>query len=158
MRRMLFTNQNIANAALRGAATLKARTMKEVCNIAAVLPVEKNLKVENRHSRNGSYNGEANQQGENFLGLCSEELLARGSELLKRTRTGSYKILWLDFTREDFQLFTLLIELFHLFNLLIQANFTGRSSQFTSIKQTRSSSSKIYSYSLLLSSLLSQSL
>lgn len=62
--------------------------MKEVCNIAAVLPVERGIKGENRHSRNGSYNGEANLNSKNFLGLCNEELLARGSELLKRTRTG----------------------------------------------------------------------
>lgn len=84
----IMTLTAAAATALRGAATLKARTMKEVCNIAAVLPVEKGIKGENRHSRNGSYNGEANLQSENFLGSCSEELLARGSELLKRTRTG----------------------------------------------------------------------
>ncbi|KAL2934548.1 VAN3-binding protein, partial [Bienertia sinuspersici] len=77
-----------AATALRGAATLKARTTKEVLNAAAVLPVEKGVKGENRHSRDGSYNGEADLQGENFLGLCNEEILARGSELLKRTRTG----------------------------------------------------------------------
>ncbi|XP_021770298.1 VAN3-binding protein-like [Chenopodium quinoa] len=84
----IMTLTAAAATALRGAATLKARTMKEVCNIAAVLPVEKGIKGENRHSRNGSYNGEPDLQGENFLGLCNEELLARGSELLKRTRTG----------------------------------------------------------------------
>ncbi|CAO2818872.1 unnamed protein product [Amaranthus hypochondriacus] len=84
----IMTLTAAAATALRGAATLKARTMKEVCNIAAVLPVERGIKGENRHSRNGSYNGEANLNSENFLGLCNEELLARGSELLKRTRTG----------------------------------------------------------------------
>lgn len=97
---MLFTNNCVlyAYAALRGAATLKARTAKEVCSIAAVLPVEKGFKGENKHSRNGSYNGEANIQGENFLGLCNEELLARGAELLKRTRTGRFEQLIMPFS------------------------------------------------------------
>nr|GMD15489.1 VAN3-binding protein-like [Ipomoea batatas] len=48
-----------AATALRGAATLKARALKE------------GLDVE-----------------ENFLGACNQELLARGRELLKRTRDG----------------------------------------------------------------------
>uniref|UniRef100_A0A7C9AJV8 VAN3-binding protein-like auxin canalisation domain-containing protein n=1 Tax=Opuntia streptacantha TaxID=393608 RepID=A0A7C9AJV8_OPUST len=90
----IMTLTAAAATALRGAATLKARTMKEVCNIAAVLPVERGLGIgagsngENGHCQNGSYNGDAGSQGENFLGLCNEELLSRGSELLKRTRTG----------------------------------------------------------------------
>ena len=63
--------------------------MKEVCNIAAVQPVERTIKGENIHSPNGSYNGETNLHGQNFLGICNEELLARGSDLLKRTRTGN---------------------------------------------------------------------
>lgn len=82
--------------ALRGAATLKARALKEVWNIAAVIPVEKNL-VGNvgtggggsgsNGSSNSSFSGELAPE-ENFLGICSRELLARGCELLKRTRTG----------------------------------------------------------------------
>jgi len=77
--------------------------MKEVCNIAAVLPVERGLGIgagsngENGHCRNGSYNGDAGSQGENFLGLCNEELLSRGSELLKRTRTGRFSLTHLPF-------------------------------------------------------------
>lgn len=36
---------------------------------------------------NSSYSGELVPE-ENFLGICSRELLARGCELLKRTRKG----------------------------------------------------------------------
>ncbi|RDX99752.1 VAN3-binding protein [Mucuna pruriens] len=83
-----------AATALRGAATLKARVLKEVWNIAAVIPVEKNLSGGGGNNGNGS-NGSSNSSfsgeivpEENFLGICSRELLARGCELLKRTRTG----------------------------------------------------------------------
>lgn len=43
-------------------------------------------------SSNGSFSGELVPE-ENFLGICSRELLARGGELLKRTRKG--KTFWL---------------------------------------------------------------
>lgn len=88
-------------AALRGAATLKARALKEVWNIAAVIPVEKNLGggggggggtgggSGSNGSSNSSFSGELAPE-ENFLGICSRELLARGCELLKRTRTGIF--------------------------------------------------------------------
>ncbi|XP_038722407.1 VAN3-binding protein-like isoform X2 [Tripterygium wilfordii] len=78
-----------AATALRGAATLKARTLKEVWNIAAVIPVEKGIGGGggSNGSSNGSFSGELLPE-ENFLGICSSELLARGCELLKRTRTG----------------------------------------------------------------------
>nr|KYP73551.1 hypothetical protein KK1_006181 [Cajanus cajan] len=85
-----------AATALRGAATLKARVLKEVWNIAAVIPVEKNLGGGgggggngngSNGSSNSSFSGEIVPE-ENFLGICSRELLARGCELLKRTRTG----------------------------------------------------------------------
>ncbi|XWS53932.1 hypothetical protein CRYUN_Cryun10bG0042500 [Craigia yunnanensis] len=73
-----------AATALRGAATLKARALKEVWNIAAVIPVDKGGV---NGSNNGSFSGELVLE-ENFLGICSRELLARGCELLKRTRKG----------------------------------------------------------------------
>lgn len=82
-------------AALRGAATLKARALKEVWNIAAVIPVEKGMGVPTNGSNgnsNSSYSGELVPE-ENFLGICSRELLARGCEILKRTRKGNF--LWL---------------------------------------------------------------
>lgn len=82
-----------AATALRGAATLKARALKEVWNIASVIPMEKGMGVVNsgnggsNGSSNGSFSGELVPE-ENFLGICSRELLARGGELLKRTRKG----------------------------------------------------------------------
>ncbi|GLU03564.1 hypothetical protein SLE2022_207560 [Rubroshorea leprosula] len=81
-----------AATALRGAATLKARALKEVWNIAAVLPAERGLatgvcgKSNNGHS-NQNYSGEL-IAADDFLSSCSQELLAKGSELLKRTRKG----------------------------------------------------------------------
>lgn len=51
-------------SALRGAATLKARTLKEVWNIASVIPIEKGMGVGNggnggsNGSSNGSFSGE----------------------------------------------------------------------------------------------------
>ncbi|XP_057431224.1 VAN3-binding protein-like isoform X2 [Lotus japonicus] len=93
----IMTLTAAAATALRGAATLKARALKEVWNIAAVIPVEKNLggggygNNGNGNGSNGSshssFSGELVPE-ENFLGICSRELLARGCELLKRTRTG----------------------------------------------------------------------
>ncbi|KAJ4769708.1 auxin canalization protein (DUF828) [Rhynchospora pubera] len=94
-----------AATALRGAATLKARALKEVWNIAAVIPVEKGVvgpggphhsqqrrqsKVAKDVRSNGSsFSDELPLEEDNFLGLCSQELLARGTELLKRTRKGA---------------------------------------------------------------------
>ncbi|KAL4340326.1 hypothetical protein GQ457_08G021200 [Hibiscus cannabinus] len=78
-----------AATALRGAATLKARALKEVRNIAAVLPAEKGTsfaKSNNGHS-NGNYSDELGG-GEDFLSACNQELIAKGCELLKRTRKG----------------------------------------------------------------------
>ncbi|XP_062169189.1 VAN3-binding protein-like isoform X2 [Alnus glutinosa] len=86
----IMTLTAAAATALRGAATLKARTLKEVWNIAAVIPVEKGMGVSGNGSNgssNSSYSGELVPE-ENFLGICSRELLSRGCELLKRTRKG----------------------------------------------------------------------
>ncbi|XP_057467493.1 VAN3-binding protein-like isoform X1 [Actinidia eriantha] len=89
----IMTLTAAAATALRGAATLKARALKEVWNIAAVIPVEKGMAgmVVNgggsKGSSNGSFSGELVPE-ENFLGICSRELLVRGCELLKRTRKG----------------------------------------------------------------------
>ncbi|CAI9118389.1 OLC1v1019955C3 [Oldenlandia corymbosa var. corymbosa] len=89
----IMTLTAAAATALRGAATLKARTLKEVWNIASVIPIEKGMGVGNggnggsNGSSNGSFSGELVPE-ENFLGICSRELLARGCELLKRTRKG----------------------------------------------------------------------
>jgi len=88
--------------ALRGAATLKARALKEVWNIAAVIPVEKGAVGGGHHQKHGvpkqqhrklesngsSMSDVSLEEENNFLGICSQELLARGTELLKRTRKG----------------------------------------------------------------------
>ncbi|XP_022145950.1 VAN3-binding protein [Momordica charantia] len=83
-----------AATALRGAATLKARALKEVWNISSVLPVEKGVpmgvcgKANTPHSNDG-HNQEAEiHQAENYLYVRTQDLLARGTELLKRTRKG----------------------------------------------------------------------
>ncbi|ESQ44623.1 hypothetical protein EUTSA_v10003209mg [Eutrema salsugineum] len=77
----IMTLTAAAATALRGAATLKARALKEVWNIAAVIPVEKGI------PKGGGYRGDLAPE-DNFLGICSRELLAKGCELLKRTRKG----------------------------------------------------------------------
>ncbi|MBA0708802.1 hypothetical protein Golax_023894 [Gossypium laxum] len=84
----ILTLTAAAATALRGAATLKARALKEVLNIAAVLPSEKGIsnglygKVNNGHL-NRNYSGELPPAA-----ACNHELLAKGTELLKRTRKG----------------------------------------------------------------------
>ncbi|OMO77661.1 hypothetical protein CCACVL1_14918 [Corchorus capsularis] len=94
----ILTLTAAAATALRGAATLKARALKEVWNIAAVLPADKGISngfcpnpkgnSSNGHAHsNRNYSGEL-APGEDFLTTCSQELLAKGSELLKRTRKG----------------------------------------------------------------------
>ncbi|KAL1536117.1 VAN3-binding protein-like isoform X2 [Salvia divinorum] len=89
----IMTLTAAAATALRGAATLKARVLKEVWNIASVIPADRVMGVPNGGSsgRNGNLNGSHSGElvvEENFLGICSKELLARGGELLKRTRKG----------------------------------------------------------------------
>eukprot|EP00268_Persea_americana_P011711 TRINITY_DN14932_c1_g1_i1.p1 TRINITY_DN14932_c1_g1~~TRINITY_DN14932_c1_g1_i1.p1 ORF type:complete len:308 (-),score=70.77 TRINITY_DN14932_c1_g1_i1:284-1207(-) len=81
----IMTLTAAAATALRGAATLKARALKEVWNVAAVIPVEKGM----GNQAQGSFSGEL-QPEECFLGGCNQDqILARGSELLKRTRKGA---------------------------------------------------------------------
>uniref|UniRef100_A0A1J3GMV0 VAN3-binding protein n=2 Tax=Noccaea caerulescens TaxID=107243 RepID=A0A1J3GMV0_NOCCA len=83
-----------AATALRGVATLKARGMKEVWNMASVIPMDKGINHGGYSNVNGS-NGSSSSghSGEflaedSFLGHCSREWLARGCQLLKRTRKG----------------------------------------------------------------------
>ncbi|GMH25791.1 hypothetical protein Nepgr_027634 [Nepenthes gracilis] len=78
-----------AHTALRGAATMKARTAKEMCNIAAVLPMERGLGM-GMGMKTDSYTFQTGElfAKQDFFSLCSERLLAGGGELLKRTRTG----------------------------------------------------------------------
>ncbi|KAK8506204.1 hypothetical protein V6N13_002840 [Hibiscus sabdariffa] len=86
----ILTLTAAAATALRGAAALKARALKEVWNIASVIPAEKTAGVAlskgNSEHSNRDNGGEL--APEDFLTACSQELLAKGSELLKRTRKG----------------------------------------------------------------------
>ncbi|KAL8530506.1 hypothetical protein ACS0TY_007516 [Phlomoides rotata] len=81
-----------AATALRGVATLKARALKEVWNVAAAVPVERGLSLGNgNNSSSGNTSGSYCEElvpEENFLAACNQEMLARGTELLKRTRKG----------------------------------------------------------------------
>ncbi|KAL8222892.1 hypothetical protein R6Q57_020291 [Mikania cordata] len=85
----IMTLTAAAATALRGVATLKARVVKDSCNIPAVPRTEKGSVHSNgtASSSNGSYSDEFVPE-ENFLGICSRELLARGCVILKRTRKG----------------------------------------------------------------------
>ncbi|CAA7015383.1 unnamed protein product [Microthlaspi erraticum] len=83
-----------AATALRGLATLKARGMKEVWNVASVIPMDKGINHGGYSNVNGSNcSSSSGHSGEfiaedSFLGHCSREWLARGCQLLKRTRKG----------------------------------------------------------------------
>lgn len=86
----IMTLTAAAATALRGAATLKARAVKDGRNIPAVPRGDKGSAHSNGtgSSSNGSTISDDYVPEENFLGICSRELLARGCELLKRTRKG----------------------------------------------------------------------
>lgn len=77
-------------AALRGAEPLKARVFKEIWNIAAVIPEEKGFSAHRSRQSSEEARGSSGEvmPEEHFQGLCSQEVLARGAELLKRSRTG----------------------------------------------------------------------
>ncbi|MED6144143.1 hypothetical protein PIB30_012796 [Stylosanthes scabra] len=81
-----------AATALRGAATLKARALKEVWNITSVTPLERGFGIgicgKSSYSTSSTSDSGEIINGENFLGACTLELLAKGTELLKRTRKG----------------------------------------------------------------------
>ncbi|PWA76306.1 hypothetical protein CTI12_AA235870 [Artemisia annua] len=84
----IMTLTAAAATALRGAATLKARAVKDTRNIPAVPRTDKGTNSTGTgSSSNGSFSDEFVPE-ENFLGICSRELLARGCVLLKRTRKG----------------------------------------------------------------------
>ncbi|KAK8963915.1 hypothetical protein KSP40_PGU018123 [Platanthera guangdongensis] len=89
-----------AATALRAAATLRARALREAWNISAVIPVEKvglcsQFDHHCRRQRQQKSPATAidmkdeTHPEEDFLGICGQDLLARGTELLKRTRKGS---------------------------------------------------------------------
>lgn len=83
-----------AATALRGVATLKARALKDMWNVPAAVPIDRGgLSIGTGHnsSNNNTYGNyyEELAPEENFLAACNKDLmLARGGELLKRTRKG----------------------------------------------------------------------
>ncbi|XP_047327839.1 VAN3-binding protein [Impatiens glandulifera] len=85
-----------AATALRGVATLKARAVKEVWNAAAEkgsgIRISGSFNPDHNHhptvATNCLHGGEGIDSEENFLDACNQQLLARGTELLKRTRKG----------------------------------------------------------------------
>ncbi|XP_010545099.1 PREDICTED: VAN3-binding protein [Tarenaya hassleriana] len=89
----IVTLNAAAATALRGAVTLKARALKEVWNVTAALTTEKSTtagicgQLTTKHS-DSSFSGELPVSGQEFLSICNQELLAKGTELLKRTRGG----------------------------------------------------------------------
>lgn len=109
--------------------------MKEVWNIAAVIPMEKGLG--NGVSRSEKSNGKGNSgyceellPEENFLGVCNQELLARGSELLKRTRNGRFVLNYNISSK-------LLPEILRICFMLLQVISTGKSYLFIYIELVR---------------------
>lgn len=73
-------------AALRGVATLKARAGKEAWNMASVKPVEKAVCAKLASSLSGEL------WIDNSPVFFNQQVLAAGTELLKRTRKGSVHI------------------------------------------------------------------
>ncbi|KAI8522947.1 hypothetical protein RHMOL_Rhmol13G0036500 [Rhododendron molle] len=86
-----------AATALRGAATLKARALKDVWSIGAAVPAaEKGTTAMRMSGCSSDYHEHSHGNGfveglaleDDFLDSCHQQLLARGTELLKRTRKG----------------------------------------------------------------------
>ncbi|WOG83661.1 hypothetical protein DCAR_0102838 [Daucus carota subsp. sativus] len=85
----ILTLTAAAATALRGAATLKARALKEAWNIAAVIPIGKGYGVGFGQNESSARCSEEQYPEESSPGAEQyQKLLARGSELLKRTRNG----------------------------------------------------------------------
>lgn len=97
MKWMRFSIFPLNAAALRGAATLKARALKDVWSIGAAAPAaEKGTTVMTVSGCSSDYHEHSHGNGfveglaleDDFLDSCHQQLLARGTELLKRTRKG----------------------------------------------------------------------
>jgi hypothetical protein len=85
-------------SALRGAATLRQRTMKDTRHsVATVMPYERSNELRPSpssdrcmtcHSNVAGYSGGDYNVDESEIDYSAHEILARGSEFLKRTRNG----------------------------------------------------------------------
>ncbi|GLJ40759.1 hypothetical protein SUGI_0842750 [Cryptomeria japonica] len=76
-----------AATALRGAATFQARAVREAG--AVITPYEKEKGSSNPIVGVEGFSGELDSQLHSDSEMCSQDALARGSELLKRTRKGA---------------------------------------------------------------------
>ena len=94
-----------------------------------MIPIDKGLGMGvGQTEQNGIVNGHYREEllpEENFLGVCNQELLARGTELLKRTRNG----------REQHDVYSASPYHFFSFNITeyccLQVIFTGKLFPFT---------------------------
>ncbi|KAH8953189.1 hypothetical protein BDL97_08G010900 [Sphagnum fallax] len=78
----IMTLTAAAATALRGATTLKARTTKDACSLAAVTPYDQGSSCQSI-----SFSGELIEEGVEADVSC-QECLARGAEFLKRSKKG----------------------------------------------------------------------
>lgn len=89
-----------AATALRGAATLRQRTLKDTTrhSVATVMPYERSSElgpspssdrcITCHHSSTPGYSGEHSFDGDSEIDYSAHEILSRGTEFLKRTRNG----------------------------------------------------------------------
>ncbi|GKC07538.1 VAN3-binding protein-like protein [Tanacetum coccineum] len=63
-----------AATALRGAATFKARALKEAWSTTVVIPVDRGVKVNKNNGKSNGYREDLLPE-ENLLGMCNQELL-----------------------------------------------------------------------------------
>jgi len=82
----IMTLTAAAATALRGATTLKARTTKDACSLAAVTPYDQGSSCQSI-----SFSGELIEEGVEAEVSC-HECLARGAEFLKRSKKGELQL------------------------------------------------------------------
>ncbi|GJZ61458.1 VAN3-binding protein-like protein [Tanacetum coccineum] len=70
----LKADQDSCLIALRGAATFKARALKEAWNTTVVIPVDRGVKVNKNNGKSNGYREDLLPE-ENLLGMCNQELL-----------------------------------------------------------------------------------
>lgn len=88
----------VVESALRGAATLRQRTVKDTRHsVATVMPYERSSELRPSpssdrcitcHSSTAGYSGDYGADGDSEIDYSAHEILARGTEFLKRTRNG----------------------------------------------------------------------
>lgn len=69
--------------ALRGAATLRQRTLKDARSVATVMPYERSVACQSSIGYGSDYIDEDSE-----IEYSTHEILSRGAEFLKRSRNG----------------------------------------------------------------------